>query len=67
MVRLTRINRREVVLNAELFVSLESAPETVVTLTTGEKVMVLESPDEVIERVVAYRRRVVAPRLEERA
>ncbi len=57
MVRLTRLNHKELVLNAELIQWVESSPDTVITLTTGEKVMVRESVDEVVEAVIAYRRR----------
>jgi flagellar protein FlbD len=57
MIGLTRLNGRPVVLNAELIETVESTPDTVVSLTSGKKFVVLESPDEVIERVVQYRRK----------
>jgi flagellar protein FlbD len=58
MVRLTRLNQKELVVNAELIQWVESSPDTVITLTTGEKVMVRETVDEVVEAVIRYRRRV---------
>jgi flagellar protein FlbD len=58
MVRLTRLNHREVVINAELIEFIDTSPDTVVSLTTGEKVLVEESPEEVIERVIRYKRRI---------
>ena len=59
MIRLTRISQSPIVLNADLIQSIESTPDTVITLTSGQKVMVLESAGEVVDRVVAYRRRIL--------
>ena len=55
MIYLTRLNHTPVVLNADLIEHVETTPDTVVSLTTGQKFMVLESPDEIIDRVVKYR------------
>jgi len=60
MIGLTRLNRRPIVVNAELIETVESTPDTVVSLTSGKKLVVLESPDEVIERVVRYRQKAAA-------
>ena len=61
MIRLHKLNGGEIVLNAELIESLEAGgQETVVGLATGNRFLVRESPDEVVERVVEYRRRVNA-------
>jgi flagellar protein FlbD len=57
MIRLTRLNKSILVVNAELIEFVESTPDTIVTLTTGRKVVVLQSVDEVIDMVVAYKRR----------
>jgi flagellar protein FlbD len=57
MIGLTRLNGRPVVVNAELIETVESTPDTVVSLTSGKKFVVLESPGEVIERVVSYRQK----------
>ena len=56
MIRLTRLNNALIVVNAELIEYVEAVPDTMITLTTGQKVLVLESVDEVIERVKEYRR-----------
>ncbi len=58
MIRLTKLNCSSIALNAELVKCVENAPDTVITLTTGDKVMVRETMDEVIDRIVAYRRSV---------
>ena len=58
MIYLTRLNHTPVVLNADLIEHVETTPDTVISLTTGQKLMVLESPEEIIERVVRFRRAV---------
>ena len=56
MIRLTRLNEQPFVLNAELIRTVEQTPDTTITLVGGERMMVRESMDEVIERAVAYGR-----------
>ncbi len=60
MITLTRLNDSEVIVNAELIETLEATPDTVVTLTTGKKMVVKETTDEVIDRVMEYKRRAFA-------
>ncbi|MDD5558325.1 flagellar FlbD family protein [Candidatus Methylomirabilis sp.] len=61
MVKLSRINGAEVTVNAELIETIEATPDTIVSLTTGKKLMVVESVDHVIEKVMAYRRALATP------
>ncbi len=56
MIPLTKLSNQAFVLNAELIKFIESTPDTLVTLTTGERILVKESTDEVIRRAVAYGR-----------
>jgi flagellar protein FlbD len=58
MIRLTRINHSPLVVNAEIIAFIEATPDTLVTLTSGDRVHVRESVDEVIELAVAWRRRI---------
>lgn len=58
MIHLTRINRVPLVLNSDLIEHVEATPDTVISLTTGQKLLVLESPNEIVERVVQFRRSV---------
>jgi flagellar protein FlbD len=58
MIRLTRINHVPLVLNSDLIEHVEATPDTVITLTTGQKLMVLETANEVIERVIQFRRKI---------
>jgi len=61
MIRVTRLNRTGVVLNSDLIQQIESTPDTVISMTNGERIVVLESPDEVIQRVVEFRRSILNP------
>lgn len=58
MVYATRLDGSSVVLNADLIETVEAVPDTVITLTTGRKLVVRESVAELVERVVAYKRQV---------
>ncbi len=61
MIYVTRLNHTPVVLNCDLIEHIETTPDTVISLTSGQKMMVLESADEIIERVVRYRRSILTP------
>jgi flagellar protein FlbD len=54
VIRLTRLNKDEFILNAELIRYVERCPDTLITLTSGDTMMVLESLDEVVRRAVTY-------------
>lgn len=56
MIKLTRFDGSEVAVNAELVKFVEAAPDTIVTLTSDQKLLVLETVDEVIEKVIEYKR-----------
>lgn len=58
MIKLTLYNDSDVIINADLIESVEHTPDTLVSLTTGKKVMVKESVEDVIGKVVSYRRLV---------
>ena len=58
MIRLTRLNHGPFMLNSDLIEHLEVTPDTVITLTNGQKIVVLESADEVRDRVVEFRREI---------
>jgi flagellar protein FlbD len=59
MIRLTRLNQRPLVLNSDLIEFIESAPDTVITLVTGDKLVVRESADEIMDRIVEFRHRLL--------
>ena len=58
MIWLRRINRAPLVLNSDLIEFIETTPDTVISLTTGKKLVVVESADEVIQKVVEFRRSI---------
>ncbi len=58
MITLTRLDKRVVVLNAELIKMLESTPDTIVTLLNGDTLIVRESVDEVVRRAIDYARQI---------
>ena len=60
MIRLTRLNHVAIVLNSDLIEHIDVTPDTVVTLTTGQILRVRETAEEVIERIVEFRRRIFA-------
>lgn len=73
MVRLTRLNHAPIVLNSDLIEHIDMTPDTVISMTTGQVFRVLETAEEVVARIVEFRRRsyqlpgtadAVAPRTE---
>lgn len=54
MIKLTRLDGEAFVLNAELIRYIESRPDTFVTLTSGDRLVVRESMDEVMEKAIHY-------------
>ena len=55
MIKVTRINNKELVVNAELIEFLEKTPDSIISLTTGKKFAVIDTIDEIIEKVIDYR------------
>ena len=64
MIRLTRLNRALLVLNSDLIEHIDVTPDTVITLTNGQILRVRESAEEVVERIVDFRRQIYAPSLQ---
>jgi flagellar protein FlbD len=58
MIELTRINDSPLMVNPDLIEFIERTPDTVISLTTGRKLMVRESVEEVVERIIAFRRTI---------
>lgn len=58
MIILHKLNNSEVVINAELIESIEETPDTVVNLATGNRFIVREKKEEIIEKVVEYKIKV---------
>ena len=58
MISLTRINGEIFILNDDLIETISSTHDTVITLTKGNKFIVTESPDEIVKKVIEFRRSV---------
>lgn len=61
MIKVTRLNGKEFVVNAELIQFLEATPDTVITLLNHEKIVVKEGVDDIVKRVVEYNRSIRGP------
>jgi len=59
MIQLTRLNNNPLILNSDLIKWIENAPDTVLTLVTGEKIVVSESSGQVVEKIVEFRRKIL--------
>jgi uncharacterized protein YlzI (FlbEa/FlbD family) len=59
MIQLTRLNNHAITVNSDLIKFVEQAPDTVITLVNGEKIVVRESAGEVLRQVVQFRRSVL--------
>ena len=61
MIRVTRLNLSPLILNSDLVEHIETTPDTVITLTTGQSLRVRESAEEVVQRIVEFRRSIYGP------
>ena len=59
MIQLTRLNNSPLIVNSDLVKFVEQSPDTVITLVNGEKILVREKADEVLSRIVEFRRLVL--------
>lgn len=57
MIKLTRLNGNEFIVNCDLIENVEATPDTIVSMTTNQRYVVRERVDEVIERVTEFKRR----------
>lgn len=58
MIEVTRLDGSRFVLNCDLIEVIEAHPDTVISLTTQKKLVVRETPGELVDRVIAYKRRI---------
>lgn len=64
IILLTTLSGTEFYLNTDLVVKIEALPDTVITLTDGKTMRVTERPEIIIERIIAYKRKIYAGNLE---
>lgn len=58
MIKVTNINGISYYLNCELIELIESIPDTLITLRDGKKHYVRETPEEVVEKIIEYKKRI---------
>ena len=61
MVQLTRLNGQPIMVNADLIESVETTPDTVITLVSGNKLIVRDSMDAIEQRIIDSKRKIHAP------
>ncbi len=61
MILVTRLNHTPIVINPDLIVFIEETPDTILTLSNGEKIVVQEKVGEVIKKVIEFRRSIFNP------
>lgn len=59
MIKVKKLNGKEFVVNCELIQYLEETPDTVLTLTTGQKIVIAETADEIIDKVIEYKAKIL--------
>ncbi len=58
MIKVSKLNGTEYYINADIIEFIEATPDTLITLASGKKLVVLETVEEVVQRVIEYRRKV---------
>lgn len=60
MVEITRLNMAVAIINAELIEVIEETPDTVITMTTGKKFVVKETKEEMVDKIIAYKQKILS-------
>jgi flagellar protein FlbD len=60
MIQLTRLNNIPLMVNSDLIKFVENAPDTVLTLVNGEKIIVLETSEQVLEKIIVFRKMILS-------
>jgi len=60
MIYITKLNDKKIMINSDLILSVESTPDTTISMTTGHKYIARESVDDILESVIEYRRKIYA-------
>ena len=67
MILVKKINKQDLIVNCELIETIEFSHDAVISLTTGEKIIVSDGPEELIRKVIEYKRAIGQKTLEIRA
>ncbi|MBB6216481.1 flagellar protein FlbD [Anaerosolibacter carboniphilus] len=58
MIKVSRLSGESYIVNSELIEFIEATPDTVITLTTGKKVVVKENVEEIVQRAIEYKQKI---------
>lgn len=58
MIKVKKINGKDLIINAELIEFIEKTPDTIISMTTGKKIIVKDTSEELIKKVIEYRREI---------
>ena len=58
MIKVTRLNKSQYLINSDLIETIEATPDTIITLIDGKKYIVVESPDIILEKIIAFRSKI---------
>lgn len=61
MITLTKLNAHHFAINSDLIETIEETPDTVITITNGNKYVVKETTQEVIDKIITYKRKILLP------
>ncbi|WP_058485160.1 flagellar FlbD family protein [Defluviitalea phaphyphila] len=61
MIEVTKLNNIKIVINGDLIELIEETPDTVITMTTGRRIVVKETVDEIINKVIQYKQKIFIP------
>jgi flagellar protein FlbD len=61
MIEVSKVNGKPVLVNPDLIRFIEATPDTVLTFTDGERLMVQDKPDEIVQRIIRFRRSCALP------
>jgi flagellar protein FlbD len=59
MIRLTRLNGSNFILNCELIETIEATPDSIISTINGKKLVVTETIEEIVERVIQYKGKII--------
>lgn len=58
MIKVTKLNKKEFYINSELIEFIEETPDTVISMTTGRKLVVEESAEDILNQIIEYKKKV---------
>jgi flagellar protein FlbD len=61
VIQLTRLNGQPIMVNSDLIESVETTPDTVITLVSGNKLIVRDTMQTVQDRIVEFKRKIYGP------